>query len=108
MQVCSEYLRIYQDAIKSFDSHFLQAKKDSLERYRRRWDSLCGNKWTSSSKLQLSEVPIVSDRIPNPFSSLGADASNWSWITAAISTGCKDVSKQLSFSFLVSHVLILL
>jgi hypothetical protein len=77
------------------------AKKESAERYRKRWEGLCASRsGAGGKKLALGEVPSVVDRIPNPFgrydpdffkslfhfitltvSSLGFDYSSWSWLT---------------------------
>lgn len=84
--MASEYLNSFKDFLEAFDAAFYQIKKDTIEKHRRKWDSLYAYNQSQGlgqlnpdgmvtqnknpfygRKVTLEDIPVAFDRIPNPF-----------------------------------------
>lgn len=104
--VAVDYLKGLQESSKQFDQLFSSARKESNERYRKRWDLLCSAKTSTygsaGKKLALTDVPVFMDRIPNPFGSAGGDYHTWRWLTRD-STNLSQDSYSIVNDVIVQH-----
>jgi hypothetical protein len=82
--VCGDSLSLHRDATDGFDSALHCCRKEAADRCRRRYDSL----YSSHLRVVADDVPPFVDRVPNPFSIGGGDASRWDWLTSP-ATICK-------------------
>lgn len=85
-------MRAWQDHLHALDTYFLQVKKDLVEKQKKRWESLSGPQHVEAheQKLSLSDIPLCSDRIPNPFGAQGGDANGWNWMMNKMMTFAED------------------
>lgn len=82
--VCGDVFNIHKEYIEGFEAAWQHARKDSIDRSRKRWDSM-HNLYhnTHEKKIGIDDLPYAMDRIPNPFNVFGGDARKWDWLTSS-------------------------
>ena len=73
IKIACEYFTSFDDSAKYLSESILLAKKDAIDRNKRKWEGLLAGHLAinqaggSTRKLNLDEIPPFVDRIPNPF-----------------------------------------
>lgn len=114
--LASDYLKAWADWLAAFDASLLAARKDGLDKQRRRWEGLMSNSTNGANApsngkpkglaaslaavFNLQEVPVACDRVPNPFGVGGPDASSFAWLEQ------KEEDGQVRVTLFVAHCLI--
>lgn len=65
----NEYLKSFQESFSTFDVQYTLARKENMDRMKRRWEGLCGTRYPihCGDRFNLKDIPLACERIPNPF-----------------------------------------